>query len=228
MSLSRRTLLAGAGTLLAGASAQDHAFAKAFGAANAKIFADTRSFGGLRPSGQAAFGAHPVGPRSLWLQRTDGQEIMVRFRDETSYDRAAIMQLSWFMRDLADHGHAVWMEPRLFDLLAGVQHGMSTVAGAPVPLVVTSGYRTPAHNARIETAARNSMHLYGYAADLYAPGYSPRALALAASFFAGGGIGLYDNFTHLDVWKVRAWLGAPAHRPVAQGEKAGTVMKPPA
>ena len=150
---------------------------------------------------------------------------MVCFRNQASYDRAAIMQLSWFMRDVGDHGHAVWMEPRLFDLLAGVQHGMSAVAGAPVPLVVTSGYRTPAHNARIETAARNSMHLYGYAADLVAPGYDPRAVALAASFYAQGGIGLYDRFTHLDVWKVRVWNG-PARRPARLPTPGATVGKP--
>lgn len=225
MSLSRRSLLGGAAALLAAASAQERAYAKAF----AKT--DPKSFGALRPApGAASFAARPVGPQTLWLQRTDGQEIMVCFRTQESYDRAAIMQLSWFMRDVGDHGQAVWMEPRLFDLLAGVQGGMSKVAGAPVPLVVTSGYRTPAHNARIETAARNSMHLYGYAADLYAPGYSPRVLALAASFYAGGGIGLYDNFTHLDVWKVRTWLGAPHGKPVAQAGPPGEAIKekPPA
>lgn len=197
MRLARRDVLVGTAALLFGAAAEDHAFASEFA-------------GALRPGdGESAFRAHPVGSKSLWLQRDDGEEIMVRYRDDAHYDRAAIIQLSWFMRDVVDGNRAVWMEPRLFDLLAGVQAGISKVAGAPVCLQVTSGYRTPAHNARLETAARNSMHLYGYAADLKMPGFSPRAIALAASFFAGGGIGLYDGFTHLDVWKVRMWMGPP-------------------
>ena len=118
----------------------------------------------------------------------------------------------------------MWIEPRLLDLVAGVQAAMSAVHGAPVPLVLLSSYRTAQHNARIETAARNSMHLYGYAADLTAPGYPPRAVTLAASFYAQGGIGLYDRFTHLDVWRVRVWAGPPARdvdRMPTAGQQAG-------
>ena len=148
-----------------------------------------------------------VGRDRLWLKRNTGAEVEARFRDERGFDRAQVLLLSWFMRDVADGDRAVWIEPRLFDLVAAVQAGMSQVHGGPLPLVLTSGYRTPEHNANLEGAARNSMHLYGYAADLRAPGYSPRAIGLAASFFAQGGIGLYDSFTHLDVWKVRAWVG---------------------
>lgn len=173
----------------------------------------------------AAFSRHPVDRESLWLRRPDGDEIMVRFRDADGYRHDDVLRLSWFLRDRADADHAVWIEPRLFDLVAGVQAGMSAVHGAPVPLVLLSGYRTPAHNARIETAARNSMHLYGYAADLVAPGYDPRAVALAASFYAQGGIGLYDRFTHLDVWKVRVWNG-PARRAARLPTPGATVGKP--
>jgi uncharacterized protein YcbK (DUF882 family) len=148
-----------------------------------------------------------VGRDRLWMKRINGTEIEARFRDGEGFDSAQILMLSWFMRDVNDRNKAVWIEPRLFDLLAAVQTSMSSIHGAPIPLMLTSGYRTPEHNSKIETAARNSMHLYGYAADLYAPGYSPRAVALAASFFKEGGIGLYDSFTHLDVWKLRVWAG---------------------
>ena len=148
-----------------------------------------------------------AGRDRLWLKRDNGAEIQARFRDDRGFDRSQVMLLSWFMRDVVDGDRAVWIEPRLFDLLAAVQVSMSRIHGAPLPLLLTSGYRTPQHNAVLEGAARNSMHLYGYAADLQVPGYSPKAIALAASFFAEGGIGLYDGFTHLDVWKVRVWTG---------------------
>lgn len=128
------------------------------------------------------------------------------------------------MRDLGDAERAVWMESRLFDLMAAVQASMSAIHGATLPLVVTSGYRTRAHNAAIEGAARNSMHRFGFAADLQGRGYPPRAVALAASFFSQGGIGLYDTFTHLDVWRRRTWIGGKsraAARPVPVEAPAG-------
>ncbi|BCM86971.1 YcbK family protein [Methylobacterium indicum] len=152
----------------------------------------------------------PTGRDRLWLTRPDGSELRSRFRTGAGHDRAQILLLSWFMRDIRDEGRAVWMEPSLFDLLAGVQASMSAVHGSPLPVMVTSGYRTPEHNAALENAARNSMHLYGFAADIQVRGYPPRAVALAASFFSGGGIGLYDSFTHLDVWRRRTWIGRPA------------------
>lgn len=189
--LDRRRLLLGATALLMTGSVEDEAIADAVM--------------------DRAFYAFPTQGTSLWLRRSSGEEITTTFRTASGYDHAQVLALSWFMRDLADGDHAVWMEPRLFDLLAGVQAGLSAAKGARVPLIVTSGYRTVAHNARIESAARNSMHLYGYAADLEAPGFSPRAIALAASFIGRGGIGLYDNFTHLDVWRARTWFGPGAH-----------------
>ncbi len=186
MTPTRRSACFGAtALLLAGAGRSDRAFA-----ADAAHVAD-----------------HPVGRDRLWLKRTNGAEVEARFRTDTGFDQVQILRLSWFMRDVNDRDKAVWIEPRLFDLLAAVQSSMSNIHGAPIPLMLTSGYRTPEHNSKIETAARNSMHLYGYAADLYAPGYPSRAVALAASFFKEGGIGLYDGFTHLDVWKLRVWEG---------------------
>lgn len=155
---------------------------------------------------EAARAAGTVGRDRLWLKRTDGTEVEARFRDDRGFDRVQVLLLSWFMRDVVDGDRAVWIEPRLFDLLAAVQSSLSAIHGAALP----SGYRTPEHNAQLEGAARNSMHLYGYAADLQVAGYSPKAIAVAASFFAEGGIGLYDGFTHLDVWKVRLWTGRRA------------------
>ena len=52
--------------------------------------------------------------------------------------------------------------------------------GVHQPIVITSGYRTPETNAATEGAARNSMHIYGKAADLYVPGVSMRELSTSA------------------------------------------------
>lgn len=196
---TRRAFAGSLGTLLAGASGCERAFARAVDGLAGDLPADA------------------AGRDRLWLVRPDGSEVRSRFRGaDGACDPTQILLLSWFMRDVRDAERAVWMEPRLFDLMAAVQSSMSAIHGTPLPLVVTSGYRTRQHNAAIETAARNSMHLYGYAADLQVRGYPSRAVALAASFFSQGGIGLYETFTHLDVWRQRTWVdgrsGTPAPR----------------
>ena len=97
------------------------------------------------------------------------------------------------------------LDPRLFDLLASVQGAMSAVHGSAVPLIVTSGYRTPKHNAGLEGAARASLHLAGRAVDLKASGYAPVAVAVAGALCGRGGVGIYPNFCHLDIGEARVW-----------------------
>jgi len=70
-------------------------------------------------------------------------------------------------------------------------------------IIVLSGYRCPAHNARVEGAA-DSQHLLGQAADIVLWGVRLRQaynLAMTVPEFAGGGIGLYPErgFMHVDV-----------------------------
>lgn len=206
-SLRRRDLLGGlSATLLAGATASDRAFAAAVD--------ELRQY--------------PVGQDRVWLRRRGGLEIIARHRNDGAYDDTAMLHLSWFMRDVRDQDHAIWMEPRLFDLLAGVQSAMTMIHGTALPIVITSGYRTPDHNARTEGAARNSMHLFGYASDIHVPGYNSRAPALAAHMLGGGGIGLYPDFTHLDVWRPRFWVGRTSRRPGVAAPKPTTPATPAA
>lgn len=66
------------------------------------------------------------------------------------------------------------------------------------PIIITSGYRCPAHNKAVNGAPR-SQHLYGRAADIIVPGVDPAAVAAAAeSVFWDGGLGRYKGFTHVD------------------------------
>ncbi len=68
------------------------------------------------------------------------------------------------------------------------------------PLIVTSGYRSPAHNATIPGAVPNSYHTKGLAADI-AP-MDAKDLnglwQLADSMNVTGGVGRYDTFVHVD------------------------------
>jgi uncharacterized protein YcbK (DUF882 family) len=78
------------------------------------------------------------------------------------------------------------------------------------PIQITSGFRSPAHNARIG-GAKNSLHTTGMAADI-AVGGIPDQIKVAA-FLSKlddvGGIGLYETkgIIHVDI---RPHVGKPA------------------
>jgi Peptidase M15 len=74
-------------------------------------------------------------------------------------------------------------------------------------LTVTSGYRSPEHNARVG-GARNSQHTHGNAFDISTAGMSqPQVGALIDAAQAAGfrGVGVYPTNVHFDVGPARAW-----------------------
>lgn len=79
------------------------------------------------------------------------------------------------------------------------------------PVVVTSAFRCPAHNAKVG-GVPNSYHTQGFAADIYVLGLTPYELAGQAArvpMFLNGGIGIYPKrgFIHVDVGLKRRWMG---------------------
>lgn len=69
------------------------------------------------------------------------------------------------------------------------------------PIIVTSGYRSPTHNAKVG-GAQSSQHTEGKAADLVCLGLSyKKFLKLCEQVFANGGVGCYpeEKFVHVDV-----------------------------
>ena len=86
--------------------------------------------------------------------------------------------------------------------------------GAPV--VITSGYRTPAHNAKAG-GTRFSQHLYGRAADIRVQGASVEEVAACAErlLHGCGGVGRYPakagraaGWVHVDTRAEKArWRG---------------------
>jgi uncharacterized protein YcbK (DUF882 family) len=74
-------------------------------------------------------------------------------------------------------------------------------------LIVTSGYRSPAHNRRAR-GAKNSLHMYCAAADIQVPGISKWELAQYFRSMPGrGGVGTYCHTAsvHIDVGPERDW-----------------------
>jgi uncharacterized protein YcbK (DUF882 family) len=78
-----------------------------------------------------------------------------------------------------------------------------------VAIKVTSGYRSPAHNAKVK-GAKNSTHVRGLAADLQATGYTPKLLFAAIDGLINqglvkqGGLKAYKTFVHYDCRGIKA------------------------
>jgi len=87
------------------------------------------------------------------------------------------------------------------------------------PVILDSGYRTAAHNVKVG-GAKHSQHLLAKAADIRVDGISPRALkAIVENLIKQkklyfGGIGLYNNFLHVDIRADRARWQDPGLKPV--------------
>lgn len=72
-------------------------------------------------------------------------------------------------------------------------------------VTVNSAFRTAAYNEKIGGASK-SRHLHGLAADIEVEGIDPRDVANFAETLDVGGIGRYNDFTHVDVYgRDRRW-----------------------
>lgn len=74
---------------------------------------------------------------------------------------------------------------------------------------INSGYRTPAHNAKVG-GKKNSYHMKAMAADITCKSKTPKQMAaiieklIEAKKMKQGGVGLYPGFVHYDVRGVKA------------------------
>jgi len=67
------------------------------------------------------------------------------------------------------------------------------------PIIINSGYRSPEYNVKIGGAS-NSQHIYGRAVDIQKfDGLSDEFIETLAVMLGFRGIGIYNNFYHLDI-----------------------------
>jgi uncharacterized protein YcbK (DUF882 family) len=165
---------------------------------------------GMSPMAVAA--AVPAATRRvLWLRRAGySDEIVAPFCvDGRTVYMPGYWQICWLMRDrhVAPAQGYVQVDIVEIEALWEVQQAL-LLHGIREPLVITSGYRTVQTNNATENAARNSMHVYAKAADMYVPGISTRDLFNACwSRAISGGMGYYDDHVHLDSATRRWWVG---------------------
>jgi uncharacterized protein YcbK (DUF882 family) len=187
------------------------------------------AFAGLSPLAVRA--ATPNATRRiLWLRRAGyGDEIMAPFciDGRTLYDPGYKL-ICWLMRDrqVAPAQGYVKIDIVEIEALWEVQQVLALM-GIRQPLIVTSGYRSPQTNEATEGAARNSMHIYGKAADMYVAGVSTRDLFnVCWSREVSGGMGYYEDHVHLDSGTRRWWVGdvpVPEARSVTLTGDAGSI-----
>lgn len=90
--------------------------------------------------------------------------------------------------------------PRLVSLLTTIQNHYKR------PVIITSGYRSPAHNRKVH-GAKHSLHMSCSAADIKVSGVHKSELARFVRALPNrGGVGTYHNqIVHVDVGSRRDW-----------------------
>ena len=93
----------------------------------------------------------------------------------------------------SDGSDEIRIDPKLVDYLEKIR------AHFGKPVRITSGYRSPAYNAKVG-GVKNSYHMKGMAADIVIDGVKSKEVAQYAETIGCGGIGWYEarNFTHID------------------------------
>ena len=146
------------------------------------------------------------GERSIVVRR-NGPRQRIRYMNlDGSVDRDGYGLACFMLRDVRA-GKVVAMDPKLLDVLCGIQRWME-FNGRTADIELLSGFRTAATNQATEGAARNSMHLYGKAADIHIDGASSALVGAMVQVFNRGGTGVYLNrgFVHVDTGAQRTWV----------------------
>ena len=97
----------------------------------------------------------------------------------------------------------IFIAPKLVEVLQKIRTHFNKA------VTINSAFRTAARNTAVG-GAKYSQHLYGTAADIVVSGIAPKQVAEYAEKLMPntGGIGIYSNFTHIDVRRTKSrWNG---------------------
>lgn len=113
----------------------------------------------------------------------------------------------YLLRDVTSNV-TIKMDKRLIDLLFIIQSWLR-LNKLPYVITIISGHRTEKYNATVPGAAKDSEHVKGTAADIKIKGVSTDDLQRLARAIGVGGVGVYtrQGFVHVDVGRIRKWVG---------------------
>jgi uncharacterized protein YcbK (DUF882 family) len=164
----------------------------------------------VAPAAPAIVRATPAGDvrRAFLHNLHTGEQLDAVYWEDGRYVPDALAEAMRVMRDWRN-GQEHVMDPRLFDVLHGIQGRIEVNQ----PFQLISGYRSPATNAMLHAesgqVASHSQHMLGKASDIRVEGVELADLHKAALSLGAGGVGYYpvSNFVHVDVGRVRTWNG---------------------
>jgi len=163
--------------------------------------------------------AHPPKPVNLGgdgrlalTRRDTGERMDAAYRRaDGTYNQAGLAAINRLMR-CSLTGKETEVSVKLLEILDAIEDNFGKRG-----LTLLSGYRTPRLNGRVPGAARRSLHMLGWAADIMVPGRTPAETSAFARKLKGGGVGYYPDaaFTHLDAGRARYWVVRRAAKPRA-------------
>lgn len=124
------------------------------------------------------------------------------------YDSAAMDKIDYLFRD-RNNGKVGKIDPELIDYMVDIRRRL----GLPpsVEFEILSGYRSPETNARLreknKQAAKESLHMHGWAVDFRIRKVNGSAIAEIAKTMQRGGVSFYPstNHVHVDLGNIRTW-----------------------
>jgi uncharacterized protein YcbK (DUF882 family) len=135
-----------------------------------------------------------------------GEALSTLYWESGEYLKPSLSDINHILRDHRTN-EVMSMDLGLLDLL----HAIHLKVGTQEPFHIISGYRSARTNAFLcnqnRGVVKNSLHLYGKAADIRLPGYELSSLRRVAVNLRAGGVGYYpqSDFLHIDVGRVRNW-----------------------
>ncbi|HET7085567.1 MAG TPA: DUF882 domain-containing protein [Rhizomicrobium sp.] len=158
----------------------------------------------------ALVGIRPTAARTLSFNcyNTGEQLKATTYWADGKYIPDALAEVNYALRDYRS-GEVYPIEPKVLDLMHQIGEKLDTNCH----FEVYSGYRSPKTNAMLRQAdsgvAAHSLHMEGLAVDITLPGRSLEQLYHTSLAMHAGGVGYYPDadFLHVDVGRVRRWVG---------------------
>ena len=160
--------------------------------------------------GRPAFAAPLPATRTLsFYNLHTGESLKTAYCVDGACVPGALDEINHVLRDFRT-GDVHEIDVRLLDLLATIRGKAETNK----PFHVISGYRSPKTNQMLRHnssgVAKRSLHMEGEAIDIRIPGRDLTWLRKTALGLKRGGVGYYpkSDFVHVDVGRVRQWVGS--------------------